>query len=337
MKKFILLLSLLALPFAFTSCGGDDDNGTPIGKALSDPEFKDMAAQYFQIKASDQPDAQKKQQLQELADQIILKFGEDGKVWVYTQNKKLQDLKEAEACDDPRPESQAPKVRGLKNQPNQWYVYVGEYTDGGEKGYVIGGKVNVKIDGNNITLSVGNQTIQNLLAQVQQSPLTALDIVNKACRTWVIQQTEVRVSGGDLKDTFGKFYQGTKARDLTYIAQSIDQEEDLQSVQMAKNLKENDRYTQIQTVSLSRTGAIEIKYANGKKDVGTITKLDAQGNISLMWNGVQLSNQYISGDLGITAKIQNNYLVLGFQSEVSVVDVPKPYNVLLNFVMEWAK
>lgn len=332
MKKTFLLLSLLALPLAFTSCSSDDDNGTPIGKTLSDPELKELADQYYTIELSEQSE-QQQQQLEELAEQIILKFGEDGKAWIYSKNGKV--VENAEECDDPRPESLAPKVRGLKYKPEKWYVYVGEYTDGGEKGYEIKGAGNVKIDGNKITLSFGDVTIQNLVAKIMKSPITAIDIVNKACRTWNIVQTKVQVEGGNLETAIGKIYQNEKANDLAYIAQSIDAE--VTSIQIAENLQEYGRYTKIKTISLSRTGAIEINYANNAKDVGTITGFDAQGNITLMWNGENLSNQYISGDLGITAKIKNNYLVLSFTSEVVAVDIVKPYKVELEFVLEWAK
>lgn len=330
MKKFFILLSLLALPFAFVSCGGDDDNNS-FGKMLQDPEFKALAAKYFKIKKAEGNNAGK---LQEIADEIILKFGEDGQVWIYSKNGA--PIEDAEACDDPNPNganiNMVPSLKGT----DQWYVYVGQYKAAGENTYQIEGVGKVEIDGNNINLHFGEQAIMGLVAQLMTG-LDANDLVSKACRSWVIRQTQVQVSGGDLKDTFGKFYKGSKAGDLTYIAQSIDQEEDLQSVRMAENLQEADRYTQIQTVTLSRSGVLEIAYANGKKDIATLTKISPTGDVELQWNGAELSNKYINGDLGIKAMIQNNYLVLTFQSEVVVEDVVEPYDVMLQFVMEWAK
>ncbi len=333
MKKFLLLLSLMALPFAFVSCGSDDDDNNSLGKVLTSPELQDLAKQVWQITQEANPD-----ELIGLASEIIIKLGEDGTGFVYSKDGKL--VESAEACDDPRPGSMAPKAPSRLMKSDQWYVSVVSYTDKGDNVYELSGLGQFSYDPNNpqnVTLKVGQNAVMSLVAQVLASQINLTDLVSKVCRTWVIRQTQVQVSGGDLKDTFGKFYQNERASDLTYIAQSIDQEEDLKNVKMADNLKEIDRYTQIKTVTLSRTGSIAILYANGKMDVGTIQNIDAQGNIKFNWNGANLSNKYISGDLGVNAKITNNYLVLTFNSKVSVENVAQPYKVKLGFTMEWAK
>ena len=325
----------MALPFAFVSCGSDDDDNNSLGKVLTSPELQDLAKQVWQISQEDNSEA-----LSGIVNEIIIKLGEDGTGFIYSEGGKL--VESAEACDNPFSSgSKAPRrLKTYTEYAEQWYVSVVSYTDKGDNVYELSGLGQFSYDPNNpqnVTLKVGQNTVMSLVAQVLASQINLTDFVSKVCRTWVIRQTEVQVSGGDLKDTFGKFYQNERASDLTYIAQSIDQEEDLQNVKMGDNLKEIDRYTQIKTVTLSRTGAIAILYANGKKDVGTIQNIDAEGNISINWNGAELSNKYISGDLGINAKITKNYLVLTFNSEVSVENVAQPYKVKLGFTMEWAK
>lgn len=333
MKKFLLLLSLMALPFAFISCGGDDDDNNSLGKVLTSPELQDLAKQVWQITQEANPD-----ELIGLASEIIIKLGEDGTGFVYSKGGKL--VESAEACDDPRPGSMAPKAPRRLMKSDQWYVSVVSYTDKGDNVYELSGLGQFSYDPNNpqnVTLKVGQNAVMSLVAQVLTSNINLTDLVSKVCRTWSLVQTNIEVTGGGMSKPVGKTYQQERASDLAYIAEALDQEPELGDLNMANNLKENKRYTQIKTITLSRTGAICILYANGSKDVGTIENIDSEGVISLKWNGEALSNKYINGDAGVKARVTGNYMYLSFESVVEVENNPLPYNVTLEFQMEWAK
>ncbi len=331
MKKYLLLLSLLALPFAFTSCGGDDDdNGGSAGINLSDPEFMDLAKQYWEISNSENDGV-----LGDMADNVIVKLGEDGVAWVYA-NAPVAPAECFEECD--APESNAPKVRGLKYE-YPWFVAVTTYKENGDNVYELKGVGKFAYDPSNpsnVQLSFGSGAMMSLVAQVIMNKINVSDLMSKIFRTWNIVQTKIEVEDGDLSKPVGKVFQGKYAPDLAYIADDLDAISELKNVHMADNLKAIDRYTKIQSITLSQTGAIEILYANNKKDVGTITAVDAQGNVNITWNGAQLSNKYLKGDAGIDVKIVNNYLYLDFESNVSVENVGQPYDVEVELQMKWA-
>lgn len=320
MKKFLLLLGLMALPFAFVSCGSDDDDNNYVGKALTETDFQDLANAYYQLLGSD---------LLGDIEEITLKLTEDGLALLQS---KGGDILEAST------------TRGLLKSENESnnYAYVTTYTKDGDDvvTLAIGGTFN--LSSKTLTLSVGPLAAQQLvMSAITSGVLTKTTLVDQVCRSWNIIQTNIAVSGGDLgSDAYSKNFQNAEANNLVAIAEDIDTQEKLKNVKMRDRLKENGRYAKINCVTISRTGAVIIQYSNGATDIGTIKSINASnGVLEIEWPESFYSNEYLSGELGITASIESNCLRLAFNSKVYSDNkaVTEPYKVKVEFVMEWAK
>ncbi len=320
MKKFLLLVSLLALPFAFVSCGSDDDENNYVGKALTEAAFQELANAYYQISGSEQ-----------LGDieEITLKLTEDGIALLQSKGGSLFDVL---------------STRGLLKAENDGnnYAYVTSYTKDGNDvvTLAIGGTFN--LSSNTLTLSVGPLAAQQLvMSAITSGVLAKATLVDQVCRSWNIIQTNIAVSGGDLgSDSYSKNFQNAQANDLVAIAEDIDNQDKLKNVNMRDRLKENNRYAKINRVTISRTGAVIIEYSNGATDIGTVKSIDASsGKLDIKWPESFYSNEYLNGELGITATIESNCLRLAFNSKVYSDNkaVTEPYKVKVEFVMEWAK
>ncbi|MBR1838408.1 MAG: hypothetical protein IJ786_02510 [Bacteroidaceae bacterium] len=313
MKKILLLMSLVALPFVFTSCGDDNDGEGFVGKALSDPTLKAAADEYWGIVKGSNPGLG--------YDEVQLKITEDGFVEVRTVGS-----------------AESVQTRGLKAVANVETIEVFEATKDGENTYVLKGKGSFTVNPgtNKLTLNLGEGLVGDFVAEVIKSNLPLNDLSNKVFRTWNIIQTNIAVKGGDLKDTYSKNFQNANARNLEFIANDIDR--NVSNVNMLENLGE--RATSIKDVTLSRTGSIIIRYENGLIDAGGIQGISDKGNntgdVYVYWPNEFYSNEYLSGDLGVTATIESNCLRLAFTSEVEAEGVSKPYDVTVEFTMEWA-
>ena len=186
-----------------------------------------------------------------------------------------------------------------------------------------------------ISLNFGENLTANLVAEVIKSGINPTTLVNQVCRTWQIIQTNIAVKGGDLgNDSYSKNFVWGDASNLKVIADDIDGQDKLKNVRMKDNL--GDRYTSIQDVTLSRNGSIIIRYTNGLKDVGTISRIADNGEVTIDWENELYSNQYLVGDIKITATIESNCLRLSFFSNVEAENVPQPYEVQVEFTMQWA-
>lgn len=325
MKKLFILMGVMSLSLTFTGCGSDEP-AEPVGKNLVDPAYKSLSATYFDISKSNPAN---EEALGDVADELIFKFGEDGKAWVFSLNKKV--VKEAEPCSNPK------RHRALLQQENEsWYVYATEYQEkAGSYDVKNVGKFSISAD-NNVTLQIGNQPAKNLVAEKVESPIQDNSTVNQMCRSWKVAQTRIEVSEGDLNNAYGKVFKGNYAVDLAYIAADIDNPDNGIKTNMTKYLRDNNRLTSIKEIVLSRTGVLTIFYKNGKQDVASIGNIANNSNISLNWLGSNLSNDYLSGEMGVYGKIKNNYFVLTFNSPITANNVAKPYKVKVEFTLEWA-
>lgn len=331
MKKLLMLMGMIALPLAFTSCGSDDNPPAPSGKDLTTPIYQSASETYFNISKTDDGNSEA---LRDLADELVFKFGEDGKAWVFSLNKKV--VEGAVPCTTPKQ-----RAFGVnQHEGEQWYVFVTSYSKNGNAYAISGvGTLSVTADSNNNAqgkLKVGARPETAFNAKKVANPIKADATSNQMARSWKIIQTRIEVSEGDLKETYGKVFKGDKAGDLTFIATDIDNPDNGIKSNMTKYLKDNHRWTSIKEVVLSHTGYLTILYANGKNDIATIRNLVLNQPISLHWSSEDLFNEYLSGDRGVSAKLQNNYLVLTFNSNVTANNVSKPYKVKVEFILEWA-
>ncbi|MBQ7634241.1 MAG: hypothetical protein IJS89_01560 [Bacteroidaceae bacterium] len=317
MKKYFILLSLLALPFAFVGCGGDDDdNNSYVGKELTETQFQELADKFYQI-------TQESGLLNGTnIEEIVLKLTEDGLALL--QSKGGDILGNI-------------STRALKDADGGQYAYVSKYTRNGDEIILVdlGGTFN--LSNNTLTLDAGPLAAQSLVMSTIISRVSIAEVLNRVCRTWNIIQTNIKVEGGDLgSDSYSKNFRVPLADDLVAIAADIDAQPKLANVKMGPNLEENGRLAKITSVSISKNGSILIVYSNGKWDIGEVKSIGADGKVDIDWPDDFYSNEYLSGELGISAQIESNCLRLAFNSKVNAEGVNEPYKVRVEFVMEWA-
>lgn len=317
MKKYFILLSLLALPFVFVGCGSDDDdNNSYVGKELTETQFQELADKFYQI-------TQESGLLNGTdIEEIILKLGEDGLALLQSKGGDILGNF---------------STRALKRTDGGQYAYVSKYTRDGDEIILIdlGGKFN--LSNNTLTLDAGPFAAQSLVMSTIISQVSIAQVLNRVCRTWNIIQTNIEVKGGDLgSDSYSKNYKVPLANDLVAIAEDIDNQPKLANVKMGENLAENDRLAKITSVSISKNGSILIVYSNGKWDIGEVKSIGTDGKVDIDWPDSFYSNKYLSGELGIKAQIESNCLRLEFNSKVNAEGVGQPYKVRVEFVMEWA-
>lgn len=316
MKKFLMLLSLSALPFAFTSCGSDDGGGF-MGISLDEPVNKELSEKIYKATGSQIPAGM-------TAGEILLFLSENNTaVLKSTGEDILRDVPMG--------------VRKLKDEDSNTYIYVTQYTKGEDDVITFAFGGTFSLSGNALTLNAGPYAGVQLAMSALSSGVNIAAALDKACRTWNVIQTNIQVSGGDLgSDTYSKNFRGAAANNLVTIADDIDAQEKLANVNMGGRLKDNDRYTTIKDVTLSKSGTIVIRYGNDKYDVGELAGIDAGGKVSITWPDSFYSNEYLSGELGITATLENNCLRLAFNSEVYGENkAAAPYKVRVEFTMEW--
>lgn len=335
MKKLLMFISLMALPLAFISCDGEETPAAPIGKMLTPPTYHSNAEMYFDISLLDPKNIEP---LEQLAPQIVVKLGEDGKAWVFSRERKL--VEQSVACQKPYHDYtlMATLAAGL---PEKWFVFTTSYTQPKAQQFKIKGWATLMTMGaqEKVKMSIvreGKVPLE-VVAQKVKSPIKSSELTQKFARTWKIAQTKIEVSGGDLQNTYGKVFKGEKASDLTEIAADLDNLDSGLKANMGKYLKEHNRSTRIETVTLSQTGVLSIAYANGQNDLARIDQYVEGQRFSPVWLGKQLNNEYLTGDNGVTLEVQNNYLLLSLNSSVKAQGVSAPYNVKVAFVLEWAE
>ena len=323
MKKLFILMALMALPFAITSCGGDDDvsGGSEtgyVGKPLTKPKNSDLSDKYYGITDKSKLPAEI----------------EDVRIYVLGDGYALVLSKGGDILGNSAPSDKARKYL-KKADETDVYAHTCKITQTANGVFTLDMYGTLDINKNAITFSVGPMAQQELMLSVLTSGvLTSTTLVDNLCRDWNIIQTNIEVTGGDLgSDGYSKNFKFNDARDLNVIATDIDGQQKLKNVQMKQHL--GDRCTKIDHITLSRTGKITVAYGNGLVDVGDLLSIANNGNVSIEWPNVNLCNEYLRGELGVTAKIESNCLRLAFKSKV-MGNVAEPYNVKVEFVMEWA-
>ncbi len=326
MKKVFFLMSLLALPFAFVSCGSDDDDNSYKGIELSEPEFAELAEKYYEIVVD--------KDVSDQVEKIVLQLGEDGVALFKSVGELFPEVSE-----------DVQSVRALKSDADApQYAYVTTYKRSADNEDIIefGFGGTFTLSEGKLVLDAGPLAATELVMTAVASKVNIVDAMKKVCRTWNIIQTNIKVEGGDLgSDAYSKNFTkdetGTNvANDLVYIAADIDGSSKLQNVKMGPKLSENNRLAKITSISLSKVGFIVIQYANGQKDVGEIESIGLDGKVQINWPEEFMANEYLKGDLGVKATIESNCLRLEFNSNVKG-EINEPYKVRLEFVMEWAK
>ena len=322
MKKFFFLMALMVIPFAIVSCGDDDDvsGGSEInhvGKPLTKTNLSDYADKYYVLQDNDAlPEDLKNVRIYVLGDGYVLVVSEGadvlGKDIISDKVKKY-----------------------LKEDGSEVYAHTCKITQTSPGVFQLEMYGTLDLTKNSVTFSVGPMAQQELLLSALTSGvLTSTTLVDNLCRDWNIIQTKIEVTGGDLgSDGYSKNFKMNDARDLNVIASDIDSQAKLKNVKMKEHLGE--RCTKIDHITLSRTGKVTVAYSNGLLDVGDLLSVANTGEVSINWPNEDLSNEYLRGELGITAQIENNCLRLAFNSKVKG-DAAEPYNVKVEFVLEWA-